>query len=422
MSIVISEFGSIKKASDYELPQDSFSEVFVSDKIFNSIKDIAFAYANDLLFTFSVQKGKEQIKVKNYVGVIQTADNVQIEILPKSTASSSKEARKIFLKMLQRFHSYQSLSHAHLAISHLPLFEIFVRVFLDELDKLFILGLGRNYEKIEGNEVYVKGKVLVNENIRQNLFRTDTVFISYDAFLHDIAQNRILKTCLQHLDTYTFTSHTKRRIWQCLSVFEEVSSCKNIYDDLMKSQVNTPIFERYDKVLHWSKIFLNHQSFLPFSGNHLQIALLFPMEALFENYVGKLFQKYTSNDFIVRLQDREKHLIDKHIEKSRFRLIPDIVLEKINSTPKEVLIFDTKWKLIDNSRPKQNYSIEQTDLYQMYAYGKKYGSQKLFLIYPANEDFMNPLEVFDYEDHMTLRVLPFNLLNDGEEELRKIML
>ena len=45
----------------------------------------------------------------------------------------------------------------------------------------------------------------------------------------------------------------------------------------------------------------------------------------------------------------------------------------------------------------------------MYAYGKKYNAKQLFLIYPANENFKLPLQVFDYEEGMTLQVLPFDL-------------
>ncbi|WP_165372136.1 McrC family protein [Emticicia agri] len=417
-TIVISEFSAIKKASDYDLPIDSFAEIFVSDTAFLRIKDLVFTYANDLLFTYSVQRGKEQIKVKNYVGLIPVSDTIQIEILPKSTADSPKEARRILLKMLQKIPAYQSLSKAHLAISNLPLLEIYVKAFLDELEKLLSTGLGRNYEHIEANETFIKGKVLIAENIHRNLLKQHSIFIAYDDFMHDIPQNRILKTCLHRLKNYSFTNFTKQRIWQNLSVFDEISLSANLQQDFTKSNTVSPHFERYENLLQWAWVFLNEHSFLPFSGNYSQISLLFPMEVLFENYVGKLFQKYAGSDFSIRLQDRRKHLVLKHKENARFRMIPDIVAE---NNAGEIWIFDAKWKVIDASKPRQNYGIEQADLYQMYAYGKKYQAKKLFLIYPANENFRNPLEVFDYDEDLVLHVMPFNLMNEGEEEVRKIM-
>lgn len=418
-TIVISEFGTIKKASDSDSPVDSFAEIFVSDSVFLRIKDLVFAYVNDLLFSYSAQRGKEQIKVKNYVGLIPISDSIQIEILPKSTADSPKEARRILLKMLQKIPSYQALAKAHLAISNLPLMEIYVKVFLDELEKLLSAGLGRNYEPIEANETFIKGKVLVAENIHQNLLKQHTVFIGYDDFIHDIPQNRILKTCLHRLKNYSFSNLTRQRIWQNLSVFDEISLSGSLNQDFSKSTTASPHFERYENLLQWAWVFLNEQSFLPFSGNYSQISLLFPMEVLFENYVGKLFCKFAQADYQVRLQDRRKHLVSKHRENARFRLIPDIVVE---THAREIWIFDTKWKLIDGSKPKQNYGIEQADLYQMYAYGKKYQAKKLFLIYPANENFEKPLEVFDYDEDLVLHVIPFDLMKEGETEVKRILL
>ncbi len=407
MPQTISEFGLIKKASDYDLADDTFSEIFVSDRTFQHLKNIAFSGANDLILNYLTQKGKEQIRVKNYVGLLQTLDGKQIEILPKSTANSPKEARKMLLKMLRVLPNspYQSLSNSHLETSHLPLFEVFVNVFLNELEKLLSQGLGRNFERHTANETFVKGKILIAENLRQNPIRKERFFITFDEFTADIPPNRILKHCLQILYKQGFSHRTTQRINQNIGVFEEVSPSNNIESDLVQSFQKNLTFVRYEKLLYWANIFIKDQSFLPFSGQYLQLGLLFPMEVLFENYVGKFFKKYFSENYEVKLQDKAKFLIDSHLDKSKFRLIPDIVLRNETKT----FVFDTKWKLIDATKPKQNYGIEQSDLYQMYAYGKKYNAQQLFLIYPANENFQTPLQVFDYEADMRLQILPFDL-------------
>ena len=418
MPQIISEYGIIRKASAYDLPEDSFSEIFVSDKTFLDLKQLAFSGANDLILSYLTQKSKEQIKLKNYVGLVQTTDGTQIEILPKPVGNSAKEARKILLKILRVLPNspYQSLSNAHLETCHLPILEIFVHVFLDELEKLLSQGLGRNYESKESNETFVKGKILITENIRQNYIKKAYFFVIYDEFLEDIPQNRILKTCLQWAYSQLFSNKTQQRILQNMAIFDEVSISTNIQQDLVKSNNKNRIFDRYEKVLNWARIFLNQQSFSPFSGKTLQLALLFPMEVLFENYVGKAFQKYFSDNYEVKLQDKGKYLIDRHLENPKFRLIPDIVVRNQEKN----FVFDTKWKLLNATKSNQNYGIEQSDLYQMYAYGKKYAAQQLFLIYPANENFKTPLQVFDYEEGMTLQVLPFDLCGEVGIEMNKI--
>lgn len=53
---------------------------------------------------------------------------------------------------------------------------------------------------------------------------------------------------------------------------------------------------------------------------------------------------------------------------------------------------------------------QNTDLYQMFAYGQKYlgGKGDLFLIYPAHEEFTKPIEhSFDFSDSLKLWVVPF---------------
>jgi 5-methylcytosine-specific restriction enzyme subunit McrC len=136
------------------------------------------------------------------------------------------------------------------------------------------------------------------------------------------------------------------------------------------------------------------------------------MERIFEDYVAAMFRKHFADDGLnIRIQDRRKYLVDRHCEKSKFRLMPDIVIEE-NAVP--IAILDTKWKAVNQHTPEKNYGISQADMYQLFAYGSKYeGNPKLFLIYPANEYFNEPLDPFQYVvDGMELVVVPFRLSRD----------
>ncbi|OED48302.1 hypothetical protein ACH42_02435 [Endozoicomonas sp. (ex Bugula neritina AB1)] len=89
-----------------------------------------------------------------------------------------------------------------------------------------------------------------------------------------------------------------------------------------------------------------------------------------------------------------------------FQLKPDLML--INGDQR--LVMDTKWKLIDSSSSKK-YEINESDFYQMYVYGHKYmdGQGDMMLIYPATNDFSEPLPVFDFGGGLRLWVTPFDL-------------
>ena len=172
-------------------------------------------------------------------------------------------------------------------------------------------------------------------------------------------------------------------------IFDDVSTCSDYKNFFANYTINRQV-KHYEQTLLWCKIFLLNNSFTPHKGDDLALALLFDMNALFESYVGNFIKKKRAD---VSLQ----HLVENP---KSFRLRPDIFLE-------DKFIADTKWKII-----KSKDDILQADLYQLYAYGKKYECDKLYLIYPkidgAKQEPMN----FKYDDKMQLEILYFDLEND----------
>ena len=111
------------------------------------------------------------------------------------------------------------------------------------------------------------------------------------------------------------------------------------------------------------------------------------------------------------MQHYGKHLIENP---RGFTLKPDIFLRR----DEQNLIADTKWKIVASKD-----DISQADLYQLYAYGKKYDCGKLYLIYPKiNGAKQEPMK-FKYDDKMQLEILCFDLENDSyNDELIKNLL
>lgn len=46
-------------------------------------------------------------------------------------------------------------------------------------------------------------------------------------------------------------------------------------------------------------------------------------------------------------------------------------------------VADTKWKLLSDE-PGRNYGMAQADMYQMYAYQKRFEAARALLVYPAH--------------------------------------
>ena len=86
----------------------------------------------------------------------------------------------------------------------------------------------------------------------------------------------------------------------------------------------------------------------------------------------------------------------------KFRLRPDLVVRRDSAGTHPVVIMDTKWKRL-NCSSSSNYGISQNDMYQMYAYSKKYNTSDIWLIYPINDDVqdLDSLSFIAVEDEQT---------------------
>ncbi len=342
------------------------------------------------------------LQAQNYVGIIQTKSGDSLEILPKihdNDNGSNKEAvensKRILLRMLKTLknHPFKNINIANLKSINLPLLEIFISMFLDEVSKLIKIGIKSDYVEFEDNLKFLKGKLKISEQIRKNIVHKERFYVCYQEFSIDRAENRLIKSTLEFLYKCSKTSRNQRLIREYLFIFDEISSSSDINADFSRLKLNRQT-KHYEQALLWSKIFLQNKSFSPYRGNDVAFALLFDMNTLFESYVGNFIKKSFPGTI---LQHSEKHLVENP---KSFRLRPDIFLE-------DKFIADTKWKIV-----KSKDDISQADLYQLYAYGKKHECDKLYLIYPKIEGIKQEFMKFEYEKNMQLEILYFELEKD----------
>ncbi|WP_107965781.1 McrC family protein [Campylobacter concisus] len=340
--------------------------------------------------------GGKFIQARNYVGVLKTKSGFTIEILPKIADKNDVERSKaVFIKMLRTLKNFpfKSSNLASLKTQNLPLLEIFISMFLCELEALVKKRIKSDYVALEENLNFLKGKLNINEQIKRNSIHKERFYVGYSEFLSDIKINRIIKTTLKFLYKKSNSSKNQQKIRELLFIFDEVSECEDYKNFFAKLVINRQV-KHYEQTLLWCKIFLLNNSFTPHKGDDLALALLFDMNALFESYVGNFIKKKFPGTI---LQHSEKHLVE---EPKSFKLRPDIFL-------KGKFIADTKWKII-----KSKDDISQADLYQLYAYGKKHECSNLYLIYPKIEGIKQEFMKFGYDDEMLLEILYFDLEKD----------
>ena len=98
--------------------------------------------------------GGKFIQARNYVGVLQTKGGLTIEILPKIADNNDAEksrSKAVLIKMLRTLKDFpfKSSNLANLKTQNLPLLEIFISMFLCELETLVKKGVKSDYLTIE---------------------------------------------------------------------------------------------------------------------------------------------------------------------------------------------------------------------------------------------------------------------------------
>lgn len=131
----------------------------------------------------SAKKGIGKIiTAKNYVGVIIIKDGTTIEILPKIYShkqSAEVRTKKLLVDMLKTLRNtpYKSVQTANVNIEKMNIFEIFIRMFLQEIFLIVKKGLRCSYETIQSNETVFKGKMKFTGQIRYNYAHRERCYV-----------------------------------------------------------------------------------------------------------------------------------------------------------------------------------------------------------------------------------------------------
>jgi 5-methylcytosine-specific restriction enzyme subunit McrC len=359
------------------------------------------------LLSLSARRGIGKIiTARNYVGLITMTDGTVIEILPKIAGGdiSDGDTKGIFLEMLKTLKdvTFKDFNVSNLHTDRLSLLEIFIKMFLDEVSILTKQGLKAAYTPVEANERFYKGKLLASQNIKHNLISHDRFFVRYDDFSINRPENRLIKSTLRFLLKQTTDSRNRQNTVRLLTFFEGVDYSVSCEADFSKC-IGDRSMSHYDKTLSWCRVFLQGNSFTSFRGSEIALALLFPMEKVFESFVAAKFRRHLGDGVSLRTQDSRYSLFDSPTR--AFALRPDIVLEFSGHT----VVLDTKWKLLsDNTR---NSGISQSDMYQMYAYSKKYDADGIVLLYPHSDNVSRSEFRYASDDNVNVDISFIDLRN-----------
>jgi 5-methylcytosine-specific restriction enzyme subunit McrC len=358
------------------------------------------------------------LQAKSYVGTIQTTSGFILEILPKTVKDNDVEkSKQIFMKLLHLLYklpNYKNIDSSNFElIKNLEIFEIFIFMFLEEVGIIIKKGIKSDYVGFEDNLFYLKGKLLINEQIKRNSVHKERFYVQYDEYNQNRAENRLIKSTLKLLSNISKEFNNQRKIRQYMQHMNWIDLSLNIDKDFSMVKTGRGM-EHYKNALIWSKVFLKKESFSSFSGDTVAFAILYPMEKLFECFVEWWLEKKYPH-LQIEAQNGGVDFVKK-----LFTVRPDFLIKKDNQV---ICVADAKWKLIESDK-----EFSQSDFYQLFAYKHIFLKEQkenykdeicelmsLKIYYPKS-DFLENNRIFEYfENEGNIKIAPLDI----ETELLK---
>ena len=354
----------------------------------------------------------------NHVGVITTKRGTVVEILPKIDFGRSRPdtdhelTKHYFLRMLRHHRGMRRAAplpeSGIRALRRFPMLEVFIRQFLWNLNSLVHGGLARRYITVEENLPYLRGRIQFREQIRNNLANRARFSVAHDEMSVDRPANRLIHSALARLRPRVQNGENRQLLRELTAAFADVPQAVNLHRDWREHRVDRSM-RHYGPVMQWVGLFLFNHGLTTFAGRHVNLSLLFPMEEVFEDFVTYCFRRY-QRDYDVTPQGPREYLTAFNGGQA-FQMKPDISLGK---EKRVVFILDAKWKPINGLSSNPKHGIDQADMYQLYAYGKRYGCNTVALVYPQTREFRNALRYrflgcAEHYDGLNLICLPFNV-------------
>lgn len=334
----------------------------------------------------------DAIRTHQFVGVVRHGD-LQLEILPKLDGlSEPSQVRKNLLAMLAATHDLDV--RASEVVGFLESSEPFIcalaRLYCNRLLDAVRKGLRQDYVYFCELLPHIRGKIDWPAQARLHVTQCLDFVCLYDERSNDTPLNRTLKGALLVANTLLGGATVSRAVNELRHAMDGIADVFPPPEQM--ARLHTDRMNRHlEPLLTLAKLLLgNRNPDLGRStrGSHDTFAIIWDMNVLFEEYVGRvvgevMFPKGLSVD----LQEGAAAYLasEATTRKKAFLLKPDIL---VCHRRKPTVVADTKWKRLD---PRQsNLGVSPSDVYQVLAYANRYRTDLAVLLYPHHPALGNP--------------------------------
>lgn len=248
--------------------------------------------------------------------------------------------------------------------------EIIISTFVKHAQTLLRKGMVKSYTIHESNLPYLRGKLLIHQQIINDAKTKLQFSCEHDEFEYNNIENQILLYCLERCYYVTINDERKKEIRRIIRILEGLVEHKEITLDDFKTINYNQMNQHYKKVHELCKLIVNSIRITNFYEQKSRFVNSFfvDMNDVFEKFVFKLFHKY----YPLPCKEQQ-YYASWEIESTgkKLNIIPDILIYSQNRHDIETII-DTKYK----------DELSEADRFQIAFYIRDYNKKVGYAILP----------------------------------------
>lgn len=333
-----------------------------------------------------IEHGRKGLRARGVVGVI-AAQGCALEILPKidipgvdgAEATGSIRRRLVHMLAVALDLRIDAGQVTALDWQRETLLEILVRLFSEKLVDAVRQGMPRRYVEHAADLATLRGRLNLARQFTALAVEPSRLACRFDALTPDIALNRIMKAAVTRLSRIARTTDNQRRLRELAFAYADIADVPVAalrWDAVTLDRTNA----RWRELLNLARLLLGERFQTTSAGGSDGFSLLFEMNTLFEEYIVRMLRRALADtDLRVVSQGGRLYCLETEDRRGLFQTRPDILIKRGDAI---VQVIDTKWKRITARIDDPKQGVSQGDVYQMMAYGRLYGVERLTLLYP----------------------------------------
>jgi len=324
------------------------------------------------------------IEISTYYNVgVREFSKFILKVIPKQVGDIESLGRMIAFCYMDNVKTFD-LENIRFQKGDGPL-EWLIMAFVQLSQRLIRRGLFRKYVTVTDNVSYLKGKLLLKQQIQNTMKFNMKFHCEYDEFTSNNLENQIILHTLKKCLSISRKGDLKTKIQKLIHQIDRQVEDKIISSSDFKQIHYTRLNSEYKTPLALSKLILEHTGFK--NIKQMETDLIVPffvnMPKLFEKFLEKMFRNYYFELNVKKQDNRNPWIREGGKEDESMGIEPDLVLYKDSLEDVHGKLIRENVEMIVDAKYMEELGREER--FQIAFYLHEYDVKRGFAICPTRE-------------------------------------